>query len=175
MKMFEFRLKFQWSWFFKGPIDNIPSLVQIMALRRPGDKLLSEPMMAILLMHICITLTQWVEAIFHYTDVIMSTMASQVTSLTIVYSTVYWAADQRKHQSSASLAFVRGIHRSPVNSLHKRPVTCKMFADEWRRISHECFRGFDVSWGYHVLGYPLTISLGTTCFLININSMQFYY
>ena len=47
----------------------------------------------------------------HYSDVIMNTMASQITSLTIVYSTVYSGADQRKHQSSASLAFVRGIHR----------------------------------------------------------------
>ena len=47
----------------------------------------------------------------HYTDVIMTTMASQITSLTVVYSTVYSGADQRKHQSSASLAFVWGIHR----------------------------------------------------------------
>ena len=57
----------------------------------------------------------------------MSLMASQITSLTIVYSTVYPGADQRKHQSSASLAFVREIHRSPVNSPHKGPVTRKMF------------------------------------------------
>ena len=57
----------------------------------------------------------------------MGTMASQITSLTIVYSTVYSGADQRKHQSSASLAFVRGIHRWPVNSPHKWPVTRKMF------------------------------------------------
>ena len=54
-------------------------------------------------------------------------MASQITSLTIVYSTVYPGANQRKHQSSKSLAFVRGIHRWPVNSPHKRPVTRKMF------------------------------------------------
>ena len=47
----------------------------------------------------------------HYYDVIMSLMVSQITSLTIVYSTVYSVTDQRKHQSSASLAFVRGIHR----------------------------------------------------------------
>ena len=67
------------------------------------------------------------DATFHYTDVIMSTKASQITSLTIVYSTVYSGADQRKHQSSASLAFVRGIHRWPVNSQHKRPVTRKIF------------------------------------------------
>ena len=47
----------------------------------------------------------------HYHDVIMTTVASQITSLTVVYSTVYLGADKRKHQSSASLAFVRGIHR----------------------------------------------------------------
>ena len=62
----------------------------------------------------------------HYDDVIMSAMASQIT-LTIVYSTVHSGADQRKHQSSASLAFVRGIHRWPVNSPHKGTVTGKMF------------------------------------------------
>ena len=49
-----------------------------------------------------------------------------VSRLTIVYSTVYSGGDQRKHQSSASLAFVLGIHRGPVNSQHKWPVTRKM-------------------------------------------------
>ena len=63
----------------------------------------------------------------HYNDVMMSMIASQITSLTIVYSTVYSGADQRKHQSCASLAFVRGIHRWPVNSPHKGPVTRNMF------------------------------------------------
>ena len=63
---------------------------------------------------------------FHYGDVIMDAIASQITSLTIVYSIVYSDGDQRKHQSSASLAFVRGIHRGPVNSPHKWPVTRKM-------------------------------------------------
>ena len=62
----------------------------------------------------------------HYNDVIMSAMASQITSLMIVYSSVYSDADQRKHQSSASLAFLRGIRRWPVISPHKRPVTRKM-------------------------------------------------
>ena len=57
----------------------------------------------------------------------MGVLASQITSLTIVYSNVYSAVDQRKHQSSASLAFVLGIQRWPVNSPHKRPVTRKMF------------------------------------------------
>ena len=59
----------------------------------------------------------------HCNDVIMSAMASQDTSITIVYSTVYSGADQRKLQSSASLAFVRGIHRWLVNSPHKGLVT----------------------------------------------------
>ena len=63
----------------------------------------------------------------NYDDVIMSAIASQITSLTIVYSTVYSDADQRNYQSSASLAFVWGIHRGPVNSPHKWPVTRKMF------------------------------------------------
>ena len=57
----------------------------------------------------------------------MGAIASQVTSLTIVYFTVYSGTDQRKHQSSASLAFVRGIQRGPMNSPHKWPVTRKMF------------------------------------------------
>ena len=51
----------------------------------------------------------------HYNDVIMVAMVSPITSLTSVYLTVYSAACQRKHQSSASLAFGRGIHRWPVN------------------------------------------------------------
>ena len=65
--------------------------------------------------------------VLHYSDVIMDAIASQITSLTIVYSTVYSDADQRKHQSSAPLAFVRGFHQGPVNSPHKWPVTRKMF------------------------------------------------
>ena len=59
----------------------------------------------------------------HYSDVIMRTMASQITSLTIVCSIPYSDTDK----SSASLAFVRGIHRWPVNSPHKGTVTGKVF------------------------------------------------
>ena len=66
--------------------------------------------------------------IWHYSAVIMGAMASEITSLTIVYSAVYSGADhQRKHQSSASLAFVRRIHGSPVNFPHKWSVKRKMF------------------------------------------------
>ena len=69
--------------------------------------------------------TYWEEG--QNNDVIMGAMTSQITSLTIVYSSVYSGTDQRKHQNSASLAFVRGLHRWPVNSPHKRPVKRKMF------------------------------------------------
>ena len=106
--------------------------------------------------------------LLHYGDVIMDVIASQITSLTIVYSIVYSDADQRKHQSSASLAFVRGIHRGPVNSPQKWPVTRKMFPfhdiimqvpkivsqmDEKggrKRVEKE---GFDSTWmgyGFHI-------------------------
>ena len=57
----------------------------------------------------------------------MRAMVSQITSLTIVYSTVYPGGDKIKYQISSSRAFVWGIHRSPVNSPHKRPVIRKMF------------------------------------------------
>ena len=84
----------------------------------------------------------------HYNDVIMGAIASQITSLTIVYSTVYSDADQRKHQSSASLAFVRGIHRGPVNSPHKGPVTRKIFPFDDENVS--------IWWRHHALwGIPL--------------------
>ena len=69
----------------------------------------------------------WRKWTMHYSDVIMSVMPFQITSLTIVYSAVYSGPDQRKHQSSMSLAFVQGIHRVLVNSPHKGPVTWKMF------------------------------------------------
>ena len=68
-----------------------------------------------------------ISPVTHYDDIIMCAMASQTTSLTIVYSTVYSGTDERKHRSSASLTFVRGIHRGPVNSPHKWPVMRKMF------------------------------------------------
>ena len=76
----------------------------------------------------------------HYIDVIMTTMASQITSLMVVYSIVYSGADQRKHQSSASLAFVRGIHR-----------------DRWiprtkGRLRGKCFHLMTSSWTFQLVG-----------------------
>ena len=75
----------------------------------------------------------------HHHDVIMSAMASQITGVSIVCSAVYSGADQRKHQSSASLAFVRGIHRWPVDSPHNGPATRKMFPFDGVIMNHvEC-------------------------------------
>ena len=73
----------------------------------------------------------------HYSDVIMDTMASQITSLTIVYSIVYSGADQRKHQSSASLAFVRGINR-------------------WQRASNAEY--VSIWWRHHALRQIMSIN-----------------
>ena len=63
----------------------------------------------------------------YYSDAIMGAMIFQITSLTIVYSTAYSGADHRKYKSSVSPAFVQETHQWPVNSLHKWPVTQKMF------------------------------------------------
>ena len=107
-----------------GPINNIPALVPIMAWHRQGDKPLSEPMMISLLTHICVTSMSyshsslaWVNPALschelHYSDVIMGAMASQITGVSIVYSTVCSGVDQRNYQGYTSLAFVKG--NSPV-------------------------------------------------------------
>ena len=80
----------------------------------------------------------------------MNAMASQITSLTIVYSTVYSSAVQRKHQSSASLAFVRGIHRWTMNSPH---------IGQWRR---KCFHFMTSSWISQALSHYRQSLLGFT-------------
>ena len=70
-------------------------------------------------------------------DVILGAMESQITCLTIVYWTIYSGADQRKHQSSTSLAVVRGIHQCPVNSPHKWPITQIFLFIWWRHHAME--------------------------------------
>ena len=146
----------------RGPIHNIPALVQIMAWRRLGDKPLSEPMMVRLPTHICVTRPQWVkpsagfsrglttrwiymaivflmiyrDANQHYSDVTMSAMGSQINGVSIVYWIVCSGANQTKHQSSASLAFVWEIHRWPVNTARKGSVTRKMFPSDGVIMMH---------------------------------------
>ena len=96
----------------------------------------------------------------HYSDVIMGAVASQITSFTIVCSTVYSGADQRGRQSSTSLAFVWGInHNSPVNSPHKWPVTRKMIPFDDVIMQHFCIASChdsNISWNT-VLHYRFTL------------------
>ena len=124
-----------------GPIGNKSTLFKKMAWHRTGQtkKPLNKTMVA-KFTDTCMrhsALMSWIlyrshrmainKFSYHYDDVIITTIAAQITSLPSVYSTVYSGPDQSKHQSSASLAFVWGIHRGPVNSPHKWPVTRKMF------------------------------------------------
>ena len=69
----------------------------------------------------------WNMSMVHYSNIIMSAVASHITDVSIVYWTVCSGEDQRKYQSSASLSFVRGVHWWLVNSAHKGPITRKMF------------------------------------------------
>ena len=100
----------------------------------------------------------------HYSDVIMSTMASRITSLTIVYSTVYSGADQWKHQSPASLAFVRGIH-------HKWVSNAESVSIWWR---HHVFH-----WGSHFRwsneGVAIIKQLGTHVTMIFFHRNSNYF
>ena len=80
---------------------------------------------------------------YHYSDVMMSTMASQITGVSMVCSSVCSGANQRKHESSAALVFVRGIYRWPMVSLHKGPVTRKNVSIWWR---HHTIFDIDTAW-----------------------------
>ena len=172
----------------KGPVDNNPALLKIMAWHRIGNKPLFEPMptrftdtymrhygetsfknLGAVSIKRCRLTSIWTpipipgKTVFismfslkilwlfthcpcHYNDVIMGAIASQITNLTIVNSTVYSGTDKKiKHQSSASLAFVRGIHRGPVNSPHKWPVTRECFhlmTSSWSNPSYIVFMVF---------------------------------
>ena len=100
--------------------------------------------------------------VYHYGDVMITTIASQITSFTVIYSTVYRDADQRKHQSNASLAFVWGIHRSRWiprtkgqlrgKCLHLMTSSCKI------TVVH---RHLYLRWCYHRL--LIAFQVGITC------------
>ena len=100
--------------------------------------------------------------IIHYNDVIMGAIASQITCLAIVYSIVYSVADQRKHQSSASLAFVRGSHRSATGEFPaQRASNAENVSIWWRHhvagsssYSHKMFLPY-----YSELFYPSILSI----------------
>ena len=116
----------------------------------------------------------------HYCDVMMDTKASQITSLAIVYSTVYSDADKRRHQSSVSLAFVWGIHRWPVNSPHKWQLTRKMFPFDfvimlkysnkiWKHQSAEILSAVSIEYRKHLFRYSHTSFFITVKVLFQTN------
>ena len=107
--------------FYWLPLQRLPQAINFVNSQSPHSSYVNEPQ------HEARQTIERTEGIEQYSDAIMSPMASQISSFTTVYSTVYSSADQRKHQSSASPAFVRGIHRWPVNSPHKGTVMRKMF------------------------------------------------
>ena len=107
--------------------------------------------------------------VWHCCDVIMGTMASQITSLTIVYSAVYSGADQREHQSSASLAFVWEINRGPVNSQHKWPIKWEMFPfDDVIMKCRDKYLHPTVFLGCNYLSLPLIPESGTALLKWNL-------
>ena len=119
-------------------------------------------------------------SIINYNDVIMGVIALQITSLRIVYSTVYSSADQRKHQSSRSLAFVQGIHRWPVDSPHKWPVMRKMFPFD-DVIMYGDDQGSGLLRNPHVImhasyfqtWYPIEVMENMSCYRNNFGSLSF--
>ena len=132
--------------YIRGGLDgNWPALVVISTKQLPASLTTSPPTYMYIWMSLCLhELTR----LSHCNDVIMSAMASQITSLAIVYSSVYSGAYQRQYQNSSSLAFVRRIHRSPVNSPHKGPVTWKMFPFDDDIVHHasELYQRQVISW-----------------------------
>ena len=127
----------------KQHIDT-PTTCEIMWQIHRKQKFFVTPLLANIL---CVVIQRVQTHNDHYNDVIMGAMASQITSLTIFYSTVYSGAYQRKLQSSASPAFVRGIHRRLVSSPHKWPVTRKMFPFDDVIMQQRLLLGdWDVCW-----------------------------
>ena len=129
-------IKISMKFVSKGTINNTPALVQIMAWLRLGIKPFSEPMVVRLPSNICVTRPQWVEwwlrNTCHQTGSFPSSRwrhneRDGVSNHQRHHFLLNRLADQRKHQSPALLAFVRGINRWPVNSPHKGPETRNMF------------------------------------------------
>ena len=110
----------------------------------------------------------------HYSDIIIGAMASQITSLIIAYSTDYWGADQRKHQSSASLAFCGEFtdDRWPMNSPHKWPVMRKIFS--FHDVIILCFLSFVILLYMMLWSLSRTYQRGTrvSCFAGRQNAVQ---
>ena len=109
----------------------------------------------------------------HYNDVIMATMASQITILTVVYSTVYLDADQRKHQRSASLAFVWGVPRDRWIPRTKGQSRGNFFPFEDFFMSYTCWNLNAYITGGHC-GWECNVKT-TSIVQVQINGVFFYW
>ena len=107
-------------------LDSIPLHVTLQ-IRDSCSVVLTTPISKVFHFIICCCIVVDIRLCCHYDDVIMTTIASQITSLTVVYSTVYSDADQSKHQKLRVTGLCVGNSPGPVNSPHKGPVTRKMF------------------------------------------------
>ena len=100
---------------------------------------------------------------YHYSDVMMSAMASQITGVSIVCPTVCSGGDQRKHRSSACLSFVSGINRWPMDFPHKWPVTRKMLPFDG--IIMICWCNF--IWSFTIIILPAERRLRNRKYVLN--------
>ena len=113
----------------------------------------------------------WSNKGVYYSDAIMSTMTSQITGVLIVCLTICSEADQRKHQRSVSLAYVRGIHRWPMDSFHKGLVKRKIFP----------FGGVMMLWNQHprkgiqYIPRNMHTAFALLCFVVVIHWLIFPY
>ena len=108
----------------KGPINIIPSLVQVMAWRRPGDNPLSEPMMVSLLTHICVAWPQSVKSkgiSNHYASWLFILKLGQANTKKNINTPHYWSV-------------VRGIHQWPNNHRKLQGYTC--ISEQWNKVRH---------------------------------------
>ena len=123
-------LKISLKFVCKGPINNIPASVQIMAWRRPGDKLLSEPMMFCLPTHICVTRPHWVN------DTNYKTINTDNTKHWAINSINHNNVNTGKLTTSAPLALAPG---KELNGKHKVSNVEKYFLGRSSALKYSMF------------------------------------
>ena len=130
----------------------------------------------ILNIHSISTLARFEMNLMHYSDVIMSTVSSKITGVTIVYSTVCSGADQRKHQSYASLAFVRGIPpncRTPPSLSANQIRKLKCGKANGEALDHGNYRGLKLT--DQVMKLLERVLNSSNCQMLNMDEMQFTF
>ena len=138
-------IKFSLKFVHKGPINNIPALVQIMAWRRPGDKPLSEPVMVSLLTHMCVIRPQWVNSSRLHGVHIMHVYAS--INMTIIGSNNGSSPDRRQ-----AIIWTKAI----ANWTIRNKLQWKLYQNSTIYIQENVFSAANLA----IAGFPLTNALG---------------